>query len=395
MRNPRKPDLVASGMNSKRYIFQEVSSRQKADQTEPQPVDLNVHDTDRRQVRVLILILCGLTLAMVALGGMTRLTDSGLSITEWELVSGILPPLSESDWKLAFENYRQTPEFTLQNNRMRLDEFKPIYWWEWSHRQLGRLTGFVWAAGFIWLLTTGRVRRRWIARLLGLGALGAIQGTIGWWMVSSGLTGRMVDVASYRLAIHLSLAFMILGLTFWYTLMLGHNQLDLMQARRNRDQSAERYAVWIVALLILQVALGGIVAGTDAGQAFPTWPLMNGELLPSTAMDMKPVLANFFENPGLVQFNHRIVAYALLALTMFAWWRSRAVSRLETKRSYNVLGAAVILQVIAGIFTALWLAPVGLAIFHQLLAALLLYLAVRTSFIARFPVAEIQERRVS
>ena len=379
-------------MNRKRRIFEDVGDRRQPERVSDQVVVADAQGTERWQIRIWLLALCGLIVAMTALGGLTRLTDSGLSITEWELVSGILPPLSEAEWEAAFSKYQETPEYLIQNSQMSLEEFRPIYWWEWSHRQMGRLTGLVWTAGFAWLLITRKIARGWIVRLLGLGALGGVQGAIGWWMVSSGLSGRVVDVASYRLAIHLGLAFIILGLIFWYVLLLERTQLDLMQARRIRDPKTENLAGWIVAILILQVILGGLVAGTDAGRAFPTWPLMNGEFFPSTALDMEPMLVNFFENPSLVQFNHRIVAYALVVLSLFAWWNCRATARLETKRAFDFFAAAVILQVLAGISTALYLAPPALAMFHQLLAILVLYLAVQARFVARYPVSVIRKR---
>ncbi len=185
-----------------------------------------------------LIVLFALVAAMIVVGGLTRLTDSGLSITEWKPVTGALPPMNAEAWQAEFAKYQTIPEYQLQNKGMTLSEFKSIYWWEWGHRQLGRVIGLVWAAGFLAFLATKRIPTGWTPRLLGIGVLGGLQGAIGWWMVSSGLSGDSLDVASYRLATHLGLAFVILGFITWYILMLDRREADLMQARRNREPQA-------------------------------------------------------------------------------------------------------------------------------------------------------------
>ncbi|MEO0917349.1 MAG: COX15/CtaA family protein, partial [Pseudomonadota bacterium] len=223
-------------MNQKRSIFEDVS-----DDTAARPaatagvIDQAARKGARGAVRVWLMILFALVVLMIAVGGLTRLTDSGLSITEWRPVTGALPPLSAEDWTSEFEKYRAIPEYQLQNKGMSLEEFKVIYWWEWGHRQLGRFIGVVWAVGFLFFLLTRKIPPGWTARLLLPGVLGGVQGAIGWWMVSSGLSGTMLDVASYRLATHLGLAFIILGLLAWFILKLGRPEAGLMQSRRSRD----------------------------------------------------------------------------------------------------------------------------------------------------------------
>ena len=262
---------------------------------------------ERGAIAVWLSILFALVVVMIAVGGMTRLTDSGLAITEWRPVTGALPPLDAVAWEAEFARYRAIPQYELVNPDMTLAEFKRIYWWEWGHRQLGRVIGAVWALGFLWFLVRRRIPAGWTPRLLGLGALGGLQGAVGWWMVSSGLGGRMVAVASHRLAVHLGLAFLILGLIAWFVMRLRRTEAELLQARRQRSAGLMAWGSALVALAFVQILLGALVAGIDAGRAFPEWPLMAGSFVPPGAFELEPVWRNFTENAGLVQFDHRVV----------------------------------------------------------------------------------------
>ena len=223
---------------ARRPVFEEVSETRPSETVAPQAglIDRGGQG-GRGPIRVWLAILFVMVMAMIIVGGLTRLTDSGLSITEWKPVTGAIPPMNAADWQSEFDKYREIPEYQLQNKGMSLSEFKVIYWWEWGHRFLGRMVGLVWAVGFFWFLGRKQIPRGWTGRLVGLGALGGLQGAIGWWMVSSGLSGEMLDVASYRLATHLGLAFVILGLIAWYFLSLGRRDVDLMQARRAGDDA--------------------------------------------------------------------------------------------------------------------------------------------------------------
>ena len=214
-------------MSKPRSIFEEVASDDKAKVAAPQPglIDSG-KKTGRLAIRAWLIVLFALVLLMIVVGGLTRLTDSGLSITEWNPVSGALPPTSAEVWESEFEKYKAIPEYQLQNKGMTLAEFKRIYWWEWGHRQLGRIIGLVWAAGFVFFWATKRIPTGWTQRLVLLGILGGAQGAIGWWMVSSGLSGDRLDVASYRLAIHLGLAFVILGLIANYVFLLSRRDAE-------------------------------------------------------------------------------------------------------------------------------------------------------------------------
>ena len=216
-------------MSKQRSIFEEVDEKVAAPTTGG--IDQRPKGA-RSAIRAWLIALFSLLVIMIAVGGLTRLTNSGLSITEWRPITGALPPLSAEAWEAEFELYRQIPEYQLQNNGMSLSEFQFIYWWEWGHRQLGRVIGLVWAIGFFFFLATRKIPPGWTPRLFGIGVLGGIQGAIGWWMVSSGLTGTMLDVASYRLATHLGLAFLILGLIAWYIFQLSRSERELMSSKR-------------------------------------------------------------------------------------------------------------------------------------------------------------------
>lgn len=365
-----------------RSIFENVS--EKVETPMPKPV----RKSARRAIAVWLMVLFTLVVAMIVVGGMTRLTDSGLSITEWKPVTGAVPPMGEAAWVVEFDKYKATPEYELQNTGMSMSEFKGIFWWEWAHRFLGRFVGLVWFTGFAWFAVRRQIPTGWIGRLVGVGALGGLQGAVGWWMVSSGLEGRMVDVASYRLAVHLGLAFFILGLIAWFVFELRNESARLLQARRRREGGLMRLASVIVVLLFLQILLGALVAGIDAGRSFPTWPSMAGEFLPSESFDYSPTWTNFFENPALVQFNHRLLGYVAFLLGVFAWWRSRASAMAGIKRRFDWLMVMMFGQVVLGILTVLYGAPVHIAIVHQLGAVALFVVALQARFEAGYPVEQ-------
>jgi heme a synthase len=372
-------------MAQKRSIFEEVS-QPKAEAEAPRGglIDRG-RGGARGAIRGWLVLLFALVTLMIAVGGMTRLTDSGLSITEWRPVTGAIPPLSAEDWQREFDLYRQIPEYQLQNRGMSLEAFKVIYWWEWGHRQLGRVIGLVWAVGFLWFLARRQIPAGWTPRLLGLGALGGLQGAIGWWMVSSGLTGNMLDVASYRLAIHLGLAFAILGLIAWYVFLLGRTEAQLLAARRAREGRLFSVSTGLMHFAMLQILLGALVAGIDAGRSFPDWPLMAGGILPPAPFELSPLWRNFFEDDGLVQFMHRTAGYLLFAFGVVVWLRARRSPNPDTRLAFNAMFAMMTLQVVLGIVTVIYMAPVHIAIVHQLGAVALWVLILRGRFLAQYP----------
>lgn len=327
-----------------------------------------------RAVATWLTVVAALVVAMIAVGGATRLTDSGLSITEWQPILGAIPPLSQAEWQVAFDKYRQIPEYQLVNKGMSLEAFKTIYWWEWGHRLLGRLIGLAYGVPLAVLWLMGAVRPGYGWKLAGLLVLGGLQGFIGWYMVQSGLADR-VDVSHYRLALHLLMAFVILGLLVW--LALDHTT----PRARIRLDTLTRLQRWtaplLVALLLVQVVLGALVAGLKAGLTYNTWPLMDGRLIPDGLGTLEPWYLNLTENVTTVQFDHRMMAYLLVVLALLhAWGLSRSADDERVVRSAWLLAVAMLAQAALGIWTLLANVPIGLGIAHQTVAALVLVVAV-------------------
>lgn len=376
-------------MAEKRKLFEDVADAQAAKPAAQPGVIDRGRSAGRGAMRVWLMLLFALVFVMIAVGGMTRLTDSGLSITEWRPITGALPPMNAADWQSEFEKYQQIDEFKLQNSWMELSDFKVIYWWEWGHRQLGRVIGLVWALGFGWFAVRRQIPAGWTPRLVLLGALGGAQGAIGWWMVSSGVTSGegMLDVKSYRLATHLGLAFVILGFITWYVLMLGRPERDLMQARRAKEGKQFGLATGLLHFTFLQILIGALVAGIDAGRYFVDWPLMQGQFFPPDALNIEPLWRNFFENAGLVQFMHRMTGYLLLIFGIVVWLRGRKSAHAATRFAFNAVMAALALQIVLGITTVLYAAPVHIALVHQALAVILWVLILRARFLSAYPIA--------
>ena len=373
-------------MTKKRAIFEEVSgSKQEKTVSAVGLIERNSQENNRVAIQIWLKILFTLVVVMILVGGLTRLTDSGLSITEWRPITGALPPLSSENWLLEFEKYKQIPEYELQNKGMSLSEFKFIYWWEWGHRQLGRVIGLVWLIGFITFFALRKIPNGWTGSLLFVGILGGLQGAVGWWMVSSGLTGTMLDVASYRLATHLGLAFVILGYLTWFILLLGRSEKILLQSRRNMDPKFVSLSTGLLHLTFLQILVGALVAGIDAGRNYVDWPLMAGGFLPPDPFELSPWWRNFFEDDGLVQFLHRMIGYTLFLFCLFAWRRSRSSGNSTLKFSFNVILAIAIFQMMLGIATVMYAAPWEIAIIHQFGAILLWIFVTRARFITKYP----------
>jgi cytochrome c oxidase assembly protein subunit 15 len=302
--------------------------------------------------------------AMVVVGGLTRLTDSGLSITEWRPVTGAIPPLSEADWQREFEKYQGTTQFEVINREMGLEGFKTIYWWEWTHRFLGRLIGFVFLLPFLYFAVKKRIDRPLVRRLGVIFLLGAAQGALGWWMVQSGLVGR-VSVSQYRLAAHLGLAFLLFGYLVWTALeVYGVRRTQLREAAGLRG-----WAVALAALVFVQILLGAFVAGLDAGRAFADWPTFGGSWLPPGLYDLAPWWANHFENHALAHFQHRNIGYltAFLALGLYLALRRSGADRPVRIAAIHVV-VITLLQILLGIVTVLSLVSLPIAALHQITA---------------------------
>lgn len=372
-------------MSAQRSIFEEVGGdKRKDDGPKGGMIDQGRRGA-RGAIRAWLMVLFAMVVVMIVVGGMTRLTDSGLSITEWRPVTGAIPPMNAEDWQSEFDKYRQIPEYQLQNKGMSLSEFKVIYWWEWGHRQLGRTIGLVWAVGFFFFLFTRKIPTGWTTRLIIPGALGGVQGAVGWWMVSSGLGGEMLDVASYRLATHLGLAFVILGFIAWYVFLLVREERELMQARRSRDAKLFGMGTGLMHFAFLQILIGALVAGIDAGRNYIDWPLMAGGFTPPGMWEISPWWRNLFENDGTVQFFHRIAGYLLFIYGIVVWRKSRGSAHGSIRFAFNAVLAMMFLQMLLGIVTVMYSAPVQIAIVHQLGAVVLWVLILRARYLAQYP----------
>ena len=326
-------------------------------------------------VRAWLWFVAAMVFAMVVVGGATRLTESGLSITEWKPITGALPPLSAADWADAFEKYRQIPQYAKMFPDMTLEGFKTIYLWEWSHRLLGRMIGLVFALPLLWFWLRGQLNAYLKPRLVGILALGGLQGFVGWWMVKSGLVDR-VEVSQYRLAIHLLLASLTFAALVWLATGLKSRKSEANLPK----QARLRFTANLILLLgLVQIGMGALVAGLRAGLTYNTWPLMDGHLIPP-AEDLtreSPFWRNLFENVTTVQFDHRIGAYVLLALSIWHAYDART-SRPDSRTSRRAIANAglVAAQAAIGIMTLVLVVPVWAGILHQAFAMVVLSMLV-------------------
>jgi cytochrome c oxidase assembly protein subunit 15 len=361
----------------------------------------------RKAVGVWLLAVAAIIVGMVTLGGLTRLTGSGLSITQWDPIVGAVPPLSDAAWQEAFAKYRHIPQYILENRGMSLSQFQAIYWWEWTHRFLGRLLGVAFFVPFVWFAWTGAIARKDWPRMLLLFALGGLQGFVGWWMVMSGLETR-VSVSQYRLAIHLGVAVILLGAILWTALeyLRGSPPPGLLRNPTSPQGGGERTGASLtsppprgeveapkvlrvggllfIALVYIQMLLGALVAGLHAGLIYNTWPSMDGRVFPEDPFFVSPWWRNFFENPGLAQFDHRIGAYIAFAAALALSFRVR--SRKPSAQAVNAAGlvaALTLFQVVLGIVTLISQAPLLLAALHQVTAAALFSAAVWLAYEAK------------
>ncbi|WP_127089434.1 COX15/CtaA family protein [Aquabacter cavernae] len=320
-------------------------------------------------VRIWLAVVAALIVAMVVVGGATRLTESGLSITEWKPVTGALPPLSEAQWQAEFDKYKTIPQYEILNKGMGLESFKRIFWWEWAHRLLGRVIGFAFLLPFLYFAARGVLRGPLLWKCFGLFVLGGLQGAIGWWMVASGLTER-VSVSQYRLAVHLTLACVILAATVAVARSLKGRALIVA------GPGVRLGAVVLVGLVLLQIFSGGLVAGLDAGMTFNTWPLMDGSVIPP--LDKLGVISpgwrNLFENVMTVQFQHRMIAYTIWAVALLHALHAGMRGGPAARQAWILLGL-VTLQAALGILTLLYVVPIDIALAHQFGATVVLVYA--------------------
>ncbi len=334
--------------------------------------DSKTRNLHRRAIRFWLLAVSFLVFVMVVVGGATRLTESGLSIVEWKLVTGTLPPLNEAQWLAEFESYKTIPQYQLVNKGMSLAEFKTIYWWEWIHRLLGRLIGGAFLVPFLWFLWRGWIEPALKGRLWLIFGLGALQGFVGWWMVASGLSGR-TEVSQYRLAVHLTLACVIIAAMVWLAQRIaGRPALSVSSRVRTT-------ALALVGLVLIQIYLGAIVAGLRAGLSFNTWPLIDGQFVPGfeQLLAIEPAWRNAFENVLTVQFNHRMFGYLLWIVTaLHVIDIARSAGRGPALTNALLLFGGITIQAVLGILALVYRVPIGLALAHQGVAVIVLVIAV-------------------
>ncbi|MCB2100438.1 MAG: COX15/CtaA family protein [Rhodobacterales bacterium] len=328
----------------------------------------------RKAIAVWLLVLCAMVFAMVVLGGVTRLTESGLSMVEWRPVTGWLPPLTDAEWQDAFTKYQQSPEYQKVNKGMSVDEFKTIFWFEFLHRLWGRAIGVAFAIPFLFFLFTRRLDWSLAPKLGLMFVLGGLQGVLGWYMVKSGLVDRP-DVSQYRLTAHLGAALVILAYMFWVALGL------LAPDREGPGGGLSRAAAGLAALVFATALSGGFVAGLDAGFAYNTFPLMDGGLWPDDFFSLSPWWLNLFEHIPTVQWDHRLMATTVFVLVLLFRWRAHGAPMGERAyRAMNLLVLALLVQVALGITTLLLVVPITIAALHQAGALVLFLAALWTAF---------------
>jgi cytochrome c oxidase assembly protein subunit 15 len=316
-----------------------------------------------RALRIWLSVVAALIVAIVFVGGATRLTNSGLSITQWQPIMGVIPPLNEADWQKAFAAYQKIPQYAELNQGMSLEDFKTIFWWEWAHRFLGRFIGVAFLVPFVIFWAIGYIPRALLPRFIGLFVLGGLQGALGWYMVKSGLVDR-TDVSQYRLAAHFGVALSIFAYTLWLLFGLGHEGAAERTAKDWRAPAV--VAGGMLALVFLQLLAGALVAGLDAGMGYNTWPLINGAFVPSGLYEASPWYLNFFENPLTVQFDHRMIGYTVVAASLAQLgWLSLRKAPTPLIGSAMTLALLAVLQATLGVWTLLLAVPIQLGLAHQ------------------------------
>ena len=327
-------------------------------------------NTNHKHIAIWLLACCATIFAMIILGGVTRLTGSGLSMVQWEPIMGVLPPLNQAQWEDAFLLYQQFPEYKLKNFAMSLGEFKSIFWFEYGHRLLGRSIGIIFLLPFLFFLVKGKIDKVLTPKLITMFVLGGLQGLMGWYMVKSGLVNDP-HVSQYRLTAHLALAIVIYAYMFWVALDLLYPRVDDKAKSSNRKLG--QLSLIITMIIFITALSGGFVAGTRAGFAFNTFPLMDGRLIPVGLFELSPAWRNFFENIVTVQFNHRVLATLLfLIIPAFYWIARKSQQESHINTGLHLLLAALALQLTLGITTLLLVVPVALAAAHQAGAVILL-----------------------
>lgn len=339
---------------------------------------MNLHiNQQKKPIFYWLISGCLFIFLMVVIGGITRLTNSGLSMVDWKLIMGAIPPLNEAQWQTTFEQYRQFPEYQVVNTHFTLDEFKSIFFWEYLHRLLGRIIGLVFIIPFIYFLIKKKLSKKLIFQSIILLIMGGLQGFFGWWMVKSGLV-KNPDVSHYRLAIHLITAFLTFAYTFWVALGLIENLVD----KTNYYSSIKKSFTLLFFVLVIQIIYGAFVAGLNAGFVMNTWPKMGNEWINQSVFAIQPLWKNFIEGIAGVQFIHRYVAIVVVVLVVFIWVKAAPLKLTNVQlTSLKTVLIVVFLQFLLGVFTLLYAVPIWLGVVHQIVAFLLLAATVFGMFV--------------
>ncbi len=321
-----------------------------------------MENNSKKSIITWLFVGCFLIYLMVVIGGITRLTHSGLSMVEWNMIIGSMPPISDADWLIPFEKYKLSPEYTIINNQFSLEEFKQIYWWEFIHRMVGRIIGVIFIVPFLYFLIMKKFDKAFLNKMIILLSLGAFQGFLGWFMVKSGLQ-KEPQVSHYRLAAHLISAFTVFGFTFWYALdLLYPNNIE----ENKLSKKVKLISKIALAFIVLQIIFGAFVAGLKAGLFYNTFPRMGTSFFPDTILSYPSFWKNIFENPAGVQFIHRYLAYIIVVLIVFLWEKSRKIelTALQRKTS-NLMLIVIFIQFLLGIITLLYQVPISMGVLHQ------------------------------
>lgn len=325
----------------------------------------------QKPIAIWLLICSAMVFAMVVIGGVTRLTNSGLSMVDWQPIMGAIPPLNQEDWEVLLRKYQETPQYQQVNKGMNIDEFKNIFWWEYFHRLFGRLIGLVFFIPFIYFLVRKKIDRPLGIKLSGIFILGGLQGLMGWYMVMSGLVNDP-HVSQYRLTAHLGLAFVIYAALFWVAMDLLFPETSNNKNEADTLKGLRHFSIVLTTIIFIMVLSGGFVAGIRAGLAYNTFPLMNGHIIPPEIFILEPWYRNFFENMATVQFDHRLIAWLLAFLVPIFWVKARTYPiPASIRHASNILLIILVMQISLGIATLLQVVPIHLAASHQAGAILL------------------------
>jgi cytochrome c oxidase assembly protein subunit 15 len=369
-----------------RNIFEEVGSEAPRERPLVQPgaIDRAARRGARAGVRLCLIAMLLMLAAMLLAEALARLTGHGMAFPGWSALYGAVPPLQSDGWLALQDRIGAAAGGT--GAVPDLPDLQRLYWWQWAPRQLGVLAAVTWLVGYLGFSVARNFPKGWALRLLGVGALMALIGAADWALGRGGLLPATIDATPYRVGVHLGLSFALLGTMAWWAFKLGRQEAELIQARRAREGAVFGMATGVMHLAALQIVFGGLLSGLDSGRGFPDWPLMAGGIFPPEAFSLEPAWRNLFENPGLVQFLHRLLGYLVLGLGIVAWLKGRRSVHRKTRRAFDWMAVMLFGQAVLGIGTVLYGGQWHLALTHAVGAILLWVLILRARFLAQYPI---------